>query len=146
MDGNIRSILVVNPNESICTRLVEFFSSSGYEVLVAETATEAISTVINRKVDLLILNMALPELSGCDAAPIIRKIDPKVRVILTLDDDLEEPETETVQTEHFECWTEPLNMHGLLRIIQQERPARLPEDLSPALSAQPHGSDTTESE
>ena len=146
MDSNIKSILVVNPEEGVRRKFVEFFGTSGYKVLAVGSAREAISAVINRKVDVLILNMDLPELDGCDVAPIIRKIDPHVRVILTLEDDSEEREVETVQTEQFECWTQPLNMEGLLRSIQGGRPADLRAGLSPSLSVQSPGSDATESE
>jgi len=146
MDSNIKSILVVNPEEGVRRKFVEFFGTFGYEVLAVGSAREAISTVITRKVDVLILNMDLPELDGCDVAPIIRKIDPHVRVILTLEDDPEEREVETVQTEQFECWTQPLNMEGLLRSIQGERSADPQDGFSPTLSTQPHGSGATESE
>jgi len=52
----------------------DFLAAHGFEVLVAENGIEAIERVQQDKPDLLILDLAMPELDGWNAARRLREI------------------------------------------------------------------------
>ena len=67
-----KKILVVDDDKSFLEELVEFLSSSGYKILAAGSASEALKTVATVKPDLVLLDLKMPAKSGFQLAGEIR--------------------------------------------------------------------------
>ncbi|MBI5167680.1 MAG: response regulator [candidate division NC10 bacterium] len=113
-----KRLLVVDHEEDSRKAIVEYFLSRGYQVLSARSGVEAISKAIDKGMDVIIMKALLPGLSGYEAAPIIKKINPEVHIILTLKDDPPEDPQEAQQVDFFHCFLEPLKLEEIERAIQ----------------------------
>ncbi len=119
MEHDANRILVVDDQEDTRAAIAKFFTAQGFEVCVANGGVEAISHVINQKMDVVILKAQLPGLTGYDTALIIRKLAPEVRVILTLDESDMDKERKTKQVDSFEFFLEPLNLEEIRQAVNE---------------------------
>lgn len=72
MSNGPRNILVVDDNEDIRNLLSLVLQKEGYVVFLAPNGTEAIEIVKNNKIDLVLLDVMMPGLSGLEVLSIIR--------------------------------------------------------------------------
>ena len=77
-----RRILVVDDEPIICRILNDLLSLDGHLVHIAETPGDAIELCRMRHFDLVFLDFYLPEMTGDKLLAIIRRNNPKQRVIL----------------------------------------------------------------
>lgn len=61
-----KTILVVDDEEGVRKVLAEILSSSGYRVLTAQSALEGLIYLEKKRIDLVLLDLRMPELSGED--------------------------------------------------------------------------------
>jgi CheY-like chemotaxis protein/curved DNA-binding protein CbpA len=73
-------IVLAEDNDSLSQMLQKFLAAQGYEVLPARTGVEALQRLTAGNVDLLLLDLRLPELSGVDVLQKIRK-SPKLATL-----------------------------------------------------------------
>jgi len=79
----IGKILIVDPDGDTQKELLSLFSSEGYQVEISEGVTNGLQKLKDIKFDCLIMDVALPEMKGYQALPIVRTVDPKINVIMT---------------------------------------------------------------
>ena len=79
------TILLVDDEEVITDVSREILETLGYRVLVAGSGQEAIDVyTINRdEIDMVIMDMIMPQMSGGETFDILKSIDPDVKVILS---------------------------------------------------------------
>lgn len=99
-------------------RTLEFFRRRGYEVLAARSGVEAIAHIIQHRVDVIIIQGPLPGLSSYETIPILKKINPSLRVVLTLSQDGEPEPLPTEQTDFIHCFLEPIRLEEIERAIR----------------------------
>ncbi len=76
-------VLVVDDSTIIRKALATAFLSDGFETCVeAESGKEGIEAAQRIKPDLIVLDLSMPVLNGLQAAPELRKILPKIPIIL----------------------------------------------------------------
>ena len=73
MSKDPRSILVVDDNEVIRNLLSLVLQKVGYEVFLAPNGSEALEIVKNNRLDLVLLDVMMPELSGLEVLRSIRE-------------------------------------------------------------------------
>jgi CheY-like chemotaxis protein len=71
-----KQILIVDDNEHLRQVLASMLRFSGYEVSEAATGTQAIERAVFAKPNLILMDIDLPDITGSDAAQVIRK-DPR---------------------------------------------------------------------
>ena len=81
-DRGTETILVVEDDPVLRDLLEGILSDHGYRVLLAEDGQDAVAKFkeTSLKVDLVLMDMVMPRLSGKDACDSIKKIDPRARV------------------------------------------------------------------
>ena len=57
-------ILIVDDEEDIREALTEILEDEGHDVLEAENGTEVMAMTISARIDLILLDMAMPEMNG----------------------------------------------------------------------------------
>jgi len=79
---NKNCILVVDDNNSLRRVLSKELSENGYVVLTAANGREAINLVEDEKIDLVLLDIKMPELDGFEVLKYIKRKFPLVKVIM----------------------------------------------------------------
>ena len=79
-----KKILVVDDNEDITEMVQTMLESSAYSCVTANTGQQCLDLVKEQKFDLILLDMAMPEMSGLDVLTKLKenKISRETKVVL----------------------------------------------------------------
>jgi two-component system nitrogen regulation sensor histidine kinase GlnL len=75
-------ILIIDDEETLCYFLKESLAEKGYEATAVHTASEGLEQVTGQPVDLVLLDLKLPDGDGLDVLQEIRKLDEDLPVIV----------------------------------------------------------------
>jgi CheY-like chemotaxis protein len=75
-------VLVVDDEPEVRQVLLEFLSSRGYDVTAASGGVEALAFVESEKPDLVLLDVAMPDMDGVETLRRIVAINPDLAVIM----------------------------------------------------------------
>lgn len=114
----MKILLVINDNEAERAMVVDFFRSRGFKVLEASSSVDGIAVIFKQPVDAVLVKAQMAGLSGLDVAPIIKRIWPRVDVILTAPESFSGPEETSRQVEFFTCFEEPLDLERIQAVIE----------------------------
>lgn len=79
----MRNILLVDDEEKIRDVLASYFHKHGFKTLEATTGSEALEIIKHEAVDLIVLDLMLPDLSGEKVCQMIRRQSPVPILMLT---------------------------------------------------------------
>lgn len=82
MPSENRTILIVEDEKSIRDVLKLNLEMDSYEVLTADNGLKAIELIKNQKVDLILMDVMLPEINGLEAAHSIKSTRPDLPIIM----------------------------------------------------------------
>jgi len=79
------TVLFVDDEDIIIEVAEELFKELGYKVLIARGGKEAIEVYEKNKdrIDIVILDMIMPDMSGSDTYDRLKEIDPEIKVLLS---------------------------------------------------------------
>ena len=80
----MKRILVVDDEPQITRMLRASLQSSGYEVLIANNGEEAYKRVIADRPDLIITDLAMPEMNGLELTQVVRRIAQTPIIVLSV--------------------------------------------------------------
>ena len=75
------AVLIVDDDRDICSALRIYLSSENYELYEAHTGREAISCLNENRIDLILMDIMMPEMDGITAVAKIRE-ESNVPIIL----------------------------------------------------------------
>ena len=81
--SNLLSVLVVDDEENLCRLMEVSLQRQGYNVVVAHNGREALALVAKHKVDLVLLDVMMPEMDGFATCTELRKLSDMPIVMLT---------------------------------------------------------------
>lgn len=119
-DGREKTVIMVIDDEDIIRNMVhDYLTSQGYEVLLASDGSKALEKFqqAGGEVDLVLLDMILPEISGLEVFKRFRQINPQIKAILTSGYSSDTPENDSGET----CFTflqKPFRITELLEKIK----------------------------
>lgn len=76
------TLLIVDDEESICRNLKSYFVEKGYTIFSSQSGMSAIDLVGNTLVDLVLLDLRLPDMDGLKVLETIKDISPGTGVIM----------------------------------------------------------------
>ncbi|WP_261305481.1 response regulator transcription factor [Paenibacillus andongensis] len=79
----MKTILIVDDEEKIREVVVSYLQSEGYQTVEAGTGSKALELIRGGNVDLLILDLMLPDMSGEHVCRVIRQFSPVPVIMLT---------------------------------------------------------------
>ncbi|MFN4245411.1 MAG: sigma-54-dependent transcriptional regulator [Brevinematia bacterium] len=113
------TILVVDDEEKIRDGLKTIFEIEGYNVITSSDGEDAIRKINNEKIDLVILDLKMPNMNGYEFLKIVSKTDPFLPIIiLTAYGSVEEAVNLTKQGA-FDYFIKPPNIEKLLTSISK---------------------------
>jgi len=79
------SVLLVDDEKTITVVGQKLLETLGYSVFLAKNGKEAIETYENNrdKIDIVILDMIMPEMGGAETYDRLKEIDPEIKVLLS---------------------------------------------------------------
>jgi two-component system cell cycle sensor histidine kinase/response regulator CckA len=80
----LETILIVDDDQMVLSATRELLELSGYEVLSAETGSEALALVQEpeTEVDLILLDLSLPDMGGLNLLPQLTSLRPGLKVVV----------------------------------------------------------------
>ncbi|NQV03409.1 MAG: sigma-54-dependent Fis family transcriptional regulator [Bacteroidia bacterium] len=79
---NKLNVLILDDDHDFTEELTEFFQNSGFQAYQANTGEEGLKMLASREIDLLILDVRLPGVSGLDILKEVKVIYPDLEVII----------------------------------------------------------------
>ena len=77
-----RTLLIVDDDPAVRKVIEGYFTSDAYEVLVAANGSEALDIASHREIDVVLLDVIMPGLSGVDVLKQLRIDSPHTAVIM----------------------------------------------------------------
>lgn len=127
----VADLLVVEDSAEHGAAMAATLRGCSYGVRVAATGTEAVAAVASRMPDLVILDIALPDIDGYDVCRLVRRLDPTgtVPVIFVSACDGTAPKLEAFAAGAIDYLTKPFGTEELLaRVDTHLRAARRRRD------------------
>jgi DNA-binding NtrC family response regulator len=75
-------VLIIDDERDMCWILRKIFEDVGYKVAIAHKGREGIEKARKDSADLTILDLKLPDMNGLEVLPILRKVNPRMPVVV----------------------------------------------------------------
>ncbi|MGF1583158.1 MAG: response regulator [Gemmataceae bacterium] len=117
----VRRILVVDDEPALRKMATRVLESCGYQIVTASNGQEAVNLFAAEKqtIDLILLDLGMPVMSGQEALVALRALDPNVRVVITSGEVTEEDEPILVGLGAKAVVPKPYQLNQLLGVIRQ---------------------------
>jgi two-component system, cell cycle sensor histidine kinase and response regulator CckA len=119
--GGTETILLVDDDDMMRSFGKTLLEHLGYTVLIAGDGVEGLE-IFRREfpaIQLVILDMVLPLLSGADVLTAIRSIDPEARVIMTSGYDAETVLKKVSNSKSVHFMSKPCDIHVLAQMVRE---------------------------
>ncbi|MDZ7290246.1 MAG: response regulator [candidate division KSB1 bacterium] len=83
MTSTEKKILLIDPNSIERTAIASYLRSEKFHVVTGKGLKDAVKEISDDGFDCLIMDVDLPEMKGYEAVPIVKRIDPDIKVIMT---------------------------------------------------------------
>jgi DNA-binding NtrC family response regulator len=112
-------LLLVDDQEAIRRFLATTLRARGYEVETAATGGEGIAAASDRRPDLVLLDLRLPDLSGLEVLTRLRALDPDIAVVILTSYGRGEAAVQARDLGAQDFVTKPVDLERLLALIQR---------------------------
>jgi DNA-binding NtrC family response regulator len=137
---NKASILIVEDNADLCQTLAEVFRKTGHKVHTALSGTEAHKILKTELIDLVLLDLRLPDMSGIKVLEFVKEVDPDIFVIMiTAVANDPRPAVEAMKAGAYDYLTKPFELDEVKLVVAKAlETAGLKREVS-RLKHQQHG-------
>lgn len=112
-----KSILLVDDEVHVRDGLSEILQQEGFYVETAGDGKEALSLSVNKKFDLMITDIKMPEMDGMQLLDEIQKVNPGIRVIMVTAFGNVQTYLKAMQLGAHEYINKPVKIQELKRVI-----------------------------
>ncbi|MFQ6092858.1 MAG: response regulator [bacterium] len=110
--------ILVATNDSETERELTNVLTEGYIVRTVESSSEALLTLLEKDIDLIVIDLSIDGMTGLETIPIIRRTRPKIPLIVLSDDDSVETGSKVAQEGVFYYALKPLNAAELEQVAK----------------------------
>jgi len=121
-------ILIVDDEKGIRVPLRAFLLEKGYEVEIAEDATQAQAMLLNGVWDVVVTDIVLPGISGVELLKTIRAAAPDVQMIMMTGEPTAETAAEAVRAGASDYLVKPIDKNTILRAVAHAAKVKALED------------------
>ena len=115
----MEKILIVDDEENILHSFNRVLSDKGYEVFTARSGAEAIQFASDNEVNLVLMDINMPEMGGMEAFQKIKAVSPKVPIIMMTGFGSTEATIETMRMGAYDYITKPFDMNEIQMLIDK---------------------------
>lgn len=113
------SILIVEDDAQLRQSFDRLLQEEGYEVVTASSGEDGLEAVRQRTPDLVIMDVRLPGMSGMETFQAVRKLDPKLPVIIMTAFGTTDTAIEATKLGAFDYVLKPFDIPDILTLIEQ---------------------------
>lgn len=114
-----KTILIVDDEEYNAIYIKEILADTGLNILVAETGTEAVQTAISQPVDLILMDLRLPDMNGYEILRQIRKHKSDINIIAQTAYAADYDRKKALEAGFNNYISKPISIELLLHLIQK---------------------------
>jgi two-component system nitrogen regulation response regulator GlnG len=122
--GSMPRILAIDDDRTVLRLLEKAFEDADLELTVVATAEEGLPLLIDGGIDVCLLDIMLPEMSGLELAKKIRSIDARLPVIFITSMDDSDTAIEAMKLGAYEFCTKPLDINQIQDFVERALDAR----------------------
>ncbi|MGK7393142.1 MAG: sigma-54-dependent transcriptional regulator [Candidatus Cyclobacteriaceae bacterium M3_2C_046] len=115
----MKKILVVDDDQNICLLLNKFLTKNGYSVFESNNGQNAINTLKNQKIDLILCDFRLPDEDGIELLKKFKQISPNTIVIIITGYSHVKIAVQAIKLGAYDYVTKPLYPEEILGTIQK---------------------------
>ncbi|MEJ5300953.1 MAG: sigma-54 dependent transcriptional regulator [Thermodesulforhabdaceae bacterium] len=115
---NEGSILIVDDEDFICDNLQRILRDEGYESIVASTAREALDIVKSSPVDLVLLDLNLPDMGGIEVLKKLKEEDTDILVVIITGYASVESAVEAIKLGAYDYIKKPFKADAITLIVK----------------------------
>ena len=78
----LKKVLIVDDEPDYCIALRDFLRSRGFEVVIALSGEEALPAYMQRKPDVVLLDIRMPDMDGLETLRKLKVLDQRANVII----------------------------------------------------------------
>ncbi|MCI0691914.1 sigma-54 dependent transcriptional regulator [candidate division KSB1 bacterium] len=137
---NKATLLIVEDNADLCQTLAEIFRKNGHKVHTALSGAEAQRILKAELIDLVLLDLRLPDMSGIKVLEFVKEVDPDIMVIMiTAVANDPRPAVEAMKAGAYDYLTKPFELDEVKLVVAKAlETAGLKREVS-RLKQQQHG-------
>jgi nitrogen regulation protein NR(I) len=113
------TLLIVDDEKNVLYALERGLRAEGLRIVTAQTGKAGINLVEREKPDAVLLDVRLPDLSGLDVLKELRRIDPKLPVIVMTTHGTAETAIEAMQRGAFDYLLKPWDLDELIDLVHK---------------------------
>ena len=114
------SILVVDDELLIRDLLYDFFLDQGWDISVAEDGQKALRILEDKKIDLLLTDIKMPQMDGIDLTALVKKEYPDMPVIIMTGYPSVDSAVSALRQKVADYIIKPFNINQLYKTIKKE--------------------------
>ena len=112
-------VLVIDDDADTCTILHDLLNAYGYQCYTVGDGVAALALARTRRVDVIVLDLVLPDSSGLTLLPHLKTLQPEAEVLMLTVLDEAKPAIEALRAGAFEYLTKPLHIQHILSTVNQ---------------------------
>ena len=116
-EGREFSILIADDDTNSRESLRDIIQPEGFQTLVVSSGEEAIDIVRGRPIDLVLLDMHMPTLSGLETLRLVRQFNSLLPAILVTGDPSDSLVRQAIQAQFYSVIPKPVSKHLLLYTV-----------------------------
>jgi DNA-binding NtrC family response regulator len=120
-----KRILIIDNDLKFQEELSSLLTQEGHEVETTNKLANAIERIKDVQFDCLIMNVNLLEMKGYDAVPIIKTVDPKIKIIMTADENTKELEAKVREQDIFYYHIKSFGLNELILAVHDALKSKL---------------------
>jgi len=114
-------ILLIEDNANISDMMAQYLTLKGYDCAIAHGGREGLSQILDKKYDIVLLDLAMPEFSGYDVIDSLEKkgkLKEQKIIVLTAFSITEKDMKDLIHRGIRACLKKPIQLSEILKVIQ----------------------------
>jgi DNA-binding NtrC family response regulator len=112
-------ILIVDDQEEMTETLKDILEDEGYQTIVAHNGNQALNIISANKIEIILMDVKLPDISGVEAFMKIKKVNPNVKVIMMTAFSLENLLRKAMHEGACAVIYKPIDIKELIKLVEQ---------------------------
>ena len=113
-----KEIILVDDDKYSLETLSKLLTEDGYKVVGCLNGKEALEKMKNKKYDIIITDLRMPEMGGIELLKNIKKINPEISVIIITAFGEVDTYLEAIDSGAFDYINKPINYEVLLKLLR----------------------------